>query len=420
MKIKLSVAIALTLVAFNAFCGQDRGGGDSCENSIQVIRDDLKNWIYNKGHEDLKLPDGMTAEMYSNSMLEVMQNTKIECVGEGDIGYPIVVYGVAKVCEFKKDVSKNQITCDYKKFQSMNEDDQYVLIHHEYAGLADLESPDTHISRYDISNQISNYLTTKVVKRLVVKTENKPLEVDPKYPSLDYHKAQVKKFKHSLARLIENLNASEINYWNQRENIEMTFRKMVKACLGKSNEEMQLCTQDARKVQSEQIEKNETERKQEGIRTFDNFKSISDYFWKEIDKNFIDKELKELGQLFESHQSSGLMIIFDKKQTLSKDGFIETVTYLVEDTNSGDRYEIIGSEMRSLYYEFKFYKADRLDNSAESKLYRDHLYEFQSYEQVVESLFKVSKIFNSNFKPGFLPTYSSMNLGNIRLKIRKY
>jgi hypothetical protein len=50
-----------------------------------------------------------------------------------------------------------------------DQSDQYVLIHHEYAGLAGFEVNDGESSQYEISNQISGYLEDQIVKKLVVK-----------------------------------------------------------------------------------------------------------------------------------------------------------------------------------------------------------------------------------------------------------
>lgn len=150
--------------------GVATGGGDLCEDRIQSIRDDLKKWIVEGGSQSLKLPAGFTAQKYKDEMLEKIQTTSVRCVGNGDAGYPVTVEGSAKVCRFDRNSSLNLITCDYKKFQAMSESDQYVLVHHEYAGLADVERPNGSDSDYRVSNQISGSLVDQVVKKLAVKT----------------------------------------------------------------------------------------------------------------------------------------------------------------------------------------------------------------------------------------------------------
>lgn len=143
------------------------GGGDLCEDRIKVVRDDINDWIVKGGPKELVLPNGITAEQYSLSMLKALAETKdIKCVSKGDQGFPVAVNGTPKVCIF--DQTGGSITCDFVKFNSMNESDQYVLIHHEYAGLASIEKPDGASSDYQVSNQISGYLINQVVKRLSI------------------------------------------------------------------------------------------------------------------------------------------------------------------------------------------------------------------------------------------------------------
>ncbi|WPU63268.1 hypothetical protein [Peredibacter starrii] len=167
---KIKMCVLLSMLAFNAFAGQDRGGGDICENQIKIIRDDLANWIQKDGHKNLKL-SGIDSNQYALGMLDQIKQAKIKCVGQGDSGYPVEVYGSPKVCRFDKGLLKRPtITCSREDFMKLNETNQYVLIHHEYAGLAGIESPNKDDSHYQVSNQISSYLVDMVVKRLSVKT----------------------------------------------------------------------------------------------------------------------------------------------------------------------------------------------------------------------------------------------------------
>jgi hypothetical protein len=101
-------------------------------------------------------------------MFAQLEGANIRCVGPTDPGFPVTVNGTPKVCRFDQ-VSGGQITCDFLKFNATGESDQYVLIHHEFAGLARVELPNQADSYYEISNQISGYLQDVVVKRLAVK-----------------------------------------------------------------------------------------------------------------------------------------------------------------------------------------------------------------------------------------------------------
>mgnify|MGYP000107758711 CR=1 FL=1 len=159
---RLFYFLIATLISFCAQASNGgRGGGDLCEDQIGVIRKDLKDWINAGGSEGLSLT-GVTAGEYSKIMVEKIDSTKIRCVSEGDDFYPVQIDGTPKVCRFDFDEHESWITCDAKKFMSDTDSDQYVLIHHEYAGLAGLESPDGDQSKYLISNQISSFLTSAI------------------------------------------------------------------------------------------------------------------------------------------------------------------------------------------------------------------------------------------------------------------
>ena len=148
----------------------DGGGGDICENRIQEIRNDLRSWINAGGAKGLKLSKGVTHSIYKSKVLAEIGKAKIRCVGPGNKGFPVQVQKTAKICRFDVTSRKTKfITCDFNKFQSLPDTDQYVLIHHEFAGLAGLENPLGDQSTYALSNQISGYLAEHTVRKLVVK-----------------------------------------------------------------------------------------------------------------------------------------------------------------------------------------------------------------------------------------------------------
>jgi hypothetical protein len=167
MKTKQYLFLSVFL-AFSAFAGQDRGGGDICENKFQSITADISSWISKSGHSSLR---GVPAD-YSKRMLEQIKRYKVQCIGPEDKGYPVEVDGTAKVCRFDRSGNKSQVTCDLKKFMDLKDDDQYILTHHELAGLAGLESPRGDVSDYAISNQITSFLEFQMTRRLVVRGEN--------------------------------------------------------------------------------------------------------------------------------------------------------------------------------------------------------------------------------------------------------
>ncbi len=168
----LSAFIATSSFAKGKMGAGSSGGGDLCEARIKIIREDLKDWINKGGPNGLKLSSSTSVGQYTYGMLDQIERAKITCVSSGDRGYPVNINGTAKVCRFDRKQNDDQITCDFNKFQSMSESDQYVLIHHEFAGLAGLEIPTGADSNYSISNQMSGYLVNKVVKKLSIKPNN--------------------------------------------------------------------------------------------------------------------------------------------------------------------------------------------------------------------------------------------------------
>lgn len=170
MKALILLTALLAIFPFaSAKADKDRGGGDLCEQRIQDIRDDIVSWIQRDGHKGLSLGQ-WTPEDYSRSMNASTKVAKIRCVSPGDKGYPVEINGTPKECRFDKRGSSATVTCDKSKFESRSESDQYRLIHHEYAGIAQLEKADEDVSSYWISNQISGYLVDVKIKRLAVRS----------------------------------------------------------------------------------------------------------------------------------------------------------------------------------------------------------------------------------------------------------
>lgn len=142
------------------------GGGDAaCEARFKAVRDDMSDWIASGGGQKLQLGN-VTVSEYQQKMLSEVGSASIECLPDSDPRMPLTVAGVAKVCLFEKQSSGNKILCGYRNFQALDESNQYVLVHHEYAGLAGLERPDGGSSVYQISNQLRSYLVSRTEKRL--------------------------------------------------------------------------------------------------------------------------------------------------------------------------------------------------------------------------------------------------------------
>jgi len=139
-------------------------GGDICELRFKSVRDDLVAWINKGGAKDLRLPPGISHQKYSQNMLDKMQSAKISCVAE-----KLLVGRAEKTCKnfVEKDGSLN-IQCNKDRFMATSGSDQYILVHHEYAGLAGFEVNTGEDSNYEISNQIIRNLVS--IRMRYVKT----------------------------------------------------------------------------------------------------------------------------------------------------------------------------------------------------------------------------------------------------------
>lgn len=153
--------------------GYDHGnGGDMCEYRFSVIRDDLKSWIVKGGAARLKLPAQVTVEHYVQTMLEKILTAKVSCVQE-----TLSIGTAEKTCiNYTATDGSLQIQCQRELFLATKDSDQYVLVHHEYAGLAGFEVNAAETSRYEISDQIAAYLEDKIIKKLAVRPANSELK----------------------------------------------------------------------------------------------------------------------------------------------------------------------------------------------------------------------------------------------------
>jgi|GEM_PF-5233508 hypothetical protein len=156
----------ISLFALNSHAQYDHGnGGDMCELRFDEIRTDLQKWLLKGGAENLKLPAGLTLEKYLFSMLDEIKKAKVSCTKKD------LFVGIAeKTCKnFIDDEGTSRIVCNYERFLATIDTAQYTLVHHEFAGLAGFEINSGESSNYSISDQISAFLETKIVKQLVVK-----------------------------------------------------------------------------------------------------------------------------------------------------------------------------------------------------------------------------------------------------------
>lgn len=173
--VKIAVALFALFASLNAQAaagilnkqalGHDQGnGGDACEARFLEVRDDLASWMKLGGPKELILPGATSSEEYIQRMEEKL-GAKVSCVTES-----LYVDGAEKTClNFLDDKRDPQIACNTQRFMNSNSDDQYMLVHHEYAGLAGLETNHGAESDYKISSQISAFLSDQLVKKLALK-----------------------------------------------------------------------------------------------------------------------------------------------------------------------------------------------------------------------------------------------------------
>jgi len=168
MKMKKMYALCVLTMSLNLFAAGEgaTNGGDNCENKIKTIALDIQHWITNGGAKAMNFKGEVDLESYESKMLDVLDGeTKISCVSRG-----IELMNVEKTCiNFE-----NKIECNYDRFMTLNSEEQYILIHHEYAGLAGIEVNESWSSDYFYSSQLSLFLENQVVKKLAIKKNNFP------------------------------------------------------------------------------------------------------------------------------------------------------------------------------------------------------------------------------------------------------
>ena len=144
------------------------GGGDASEERVNEIRIDILNWIEKGGAKDLVLPRNVSYKEYTSNMSSILQAQKV-IIGFTD--EKVILGDTEKTCKsyVLDDTLEMHILCNISRFESTKDSDQYRLIHHEYAGLARVERNEGAASDYNISAQITDFLSYETVFRLAVK-----------------------------------------------------------------------------------------------------------------------------------------------------------------------------------------------------------------------------------------------------------
>lgn len=144
------------------------GGGDASEERVDDIRSDIVKWINDGGAKGLQLPKEITYDEYVSRMTDILQPKKviIEFTEE-----KVMVQEVEKTCRGFISVidSKAHILCNISRFGKTLESGQYKLIHHEFAGLVNVENNEGAASDYMLSSQITDFLSQQAVLKLAIK-----------------------------------------------------------------------------------------------------------------------------------------------------------------------------------------------------------------------------------------------------------
>jgi hypothetical protein len=167
----LSLGLSTLAQAYNRH-GVDGGGGDICQDRIETIRNDISDWIQNGGSAGLNLPASLPLQTYNSSMQSLIAQTRINdqssisCTNDPS---QVVVDGAEKICKSSFNANHNpQILCYRDGFLKESDEDQYFMIHHEFAVLSGFEDQSGSKTDYPLSDQISAFLENQMVKKLSI------------------------------------------------------------------------------------------------------------------------------------------------------------------------------------------------------------------------------------------------------------
>lgn len=164
--------IGTFLFNLNAFAkpsmiDSDKGnGGDICENQMRNISNDIESWLLRDEFKGIKLDNRISEAAFKGRMLEAVQRSLLSCTAD-----KIFIGKAEKTCKNFKDKNRDiRIVCNFNRFMKTTQNDQYRLMHHEFAGVAGLETNDgKEESNYRISDQVTGFLRKEEVLRLGIK-----------------------------------------------------------------------------------------------------------------------------------------------------------------------------------------------------------------------------------------------------------
>jgi hypothetical protein len=185
-KMILAAALAtLTLLskssAIERMGGANGGGGDATEIGVDAIRANILKWIETGRSVRLKqYPAGVNNAIYVQRMSIVLAPhavvvsfvTTAQEATTTDPEQKVKVNGNAKSCRGFISVrdKRPHILCNVERYPKTG-DEQYKLVHHEFAGLAGVEKNVGPSSDYTISKQITDNLISKTYRALPINQE---------------------------------------------------------------------------------------------------------------------------------------------------------------------------------------------------------------------------------------------------------
>lgn len=166
--------------------GVQGGGGDAAtERRIKDIRDDILKWIKRGDAEKLKFNLYVTYQDYLEGnlskklfgMKDILEPgaVVVSAFSEKDEDLNVETLNTSinnapKVCKglIRGINDRPTIVCKKEAFEALSEKEQYIQIHHEYAGLGGLERNIGADSDYNLSSQITNHGSYEKIFRLAI------------------------------------------------------------------------------------------------------------------------------------------------------------------------------------------------------------------------------------------------------------
>lgn len=204
--------------------GNEKGnGGDSCEQTIKEIAVDIKRWIQNDDYQGMKFPQTISEKAYKEQMLVAISKTTISCTTK-----PLSYGNTEKTCIN----IKNHMTCDFQRFMESSPTDQYKLIHHEYAGIAGIETNNNDNSRYFLTNQLGDFLKETYTYKLGIRANTSSIIKEVRYNNEYLNQKQNCQWAKTLAmhRAISTCNENLFSCFEKHQTL---LKEDNKSCVAK-------------------------------------------------------------------------------------------------------------------------------------------------------------------------------------------